>query len=158
VSLAWTVDARVSPLCHRLGEGVVRVRAIAGIGLAVALVSLTPRRRPRRPKGAGSAFHPDHAHDQQAKELAVSARPRRVDKGDRAQVTAVLTPCVTARRRRDSVPSWRAVFAEKPVDDKCTATAKSRVRRLTAFSAFSPQDLDSLSATSNTVRVNVRLG
>jgi hypothetical protein len=103
--------------------------------------------------------HPDHAHDEQAKELSVSARPRRVDRGERTLVTAVITPCVTATKG-DVVQFRRgaAVFVEREADAKCRARVKSRVTRLTAFSAFSPEDLDSLPATSNTVRVNVRPG
>jgi hypothetical protein len=121
------------------------------IGLAAVAVFLAP--------AEGAAAHPDHAHEEQAKDLSVSAKPRRVDRGERTQVRAVITPCVIATKgdviqfRRGS-----AVFAEKPADADCTARAKSRVTRLTAFSAVSPEDLDSLSDTSNVVRVNVRRG
>jgi hypothetical protein len=118
------------------------------LALAVSLLTVT-----------GVGAHPDHAHDEQAKELTLSAQPKRVDRGERTQVTAVITPCVTATKG-DVVQFQRgsALFVQKEADAKCTARVKSRVTRLTAFSAFSPEDLDSLSDTSNTVRVNVRPG
>jgi hypothetical protein len=124
------------------------MRFVIGAIVAAAMVSV--------PVPAGG-IHPDHAHQEQPKDLTLRAKPKQVDRGERVRLTSIISPCVTATA--DDVVQFRragGVFAEKASID--CRTVGVRVRRLAAFSAFSPEDLDSLSATSNTVRVSVRQG
>jgi hypothetical protein len=125
------------------------VRFVIGAIVAAAMVSV--------PVPAGG-IHPDHAHQEQPKDMTLRAKPKQVDRGERVRLTSIISPCVTATAA-DVVQFRRAggVFAEK-ASIECRAVVRVRVRRLSAFSAFSPEDLDSLSDTSNTVRISVRQG
>lgn len=123
-------------------------RLIGIVAVSVALFAA--------PAPAGG-LHPEGGHEEAPKDLTLNAKPRRVDRGDRTRLIAVLSPCEQATA--DDVVQFRragTVFGEKGASE-CRAVVKVRVRRVTAFSAYSPEDFDSLEATSNTVRVSVNL-
>lgn len=97
-----------------------------------------------------------YEHQVQAKELALKAKPRRVERGKRTRLTAIITPCVP-ETLGDMVEFRRGtkVLAEKALNDLCRAKKGVRVKKRTRFTAFSPADFDSLADASTKVTVKV---
>lgn len=92
-----------------------------------------------------------------AKTLGLTAKPRKVTAGERVRLTATITPCVE-ETRGDLVQFRRKgkVIGEKVTTDECVARRKVKVKRKTSFDAFSPQDSNSLQASSNKVRIRIK--
>ena len=90
------------------------------------------------------------------KDLALKAKPKRVEQGKRTRLIATITPC-NADTQGDLVQFRKGskVLAEKASDSSCMARKRVKVRRKTSFRAFSPEDDDSLAATSKKVTVKV---
>jgi hypothetical protein len=92
----------------------------------------------------------------QAKSLTLKAKPKRVERGKRTRLTAVVSPC--AGHEGDVVAFYRGAkkIATKASDGACVAKMKVKMRKTAKFRAVSPQqDPDHLAGTSNIVKVRV---
>jgi subtilisin family serine protease len=90
------------------------------------------------------------------KQVTLAARPRRVEKGDRVTLTAVVSPC--QGHEGDIVEFLRRSrkISEKATNGACVAKHRVKVNRTTKFQAISPQqDQDHTAGTSNQVKVRV---
>jgi hypothetical protein len=105
---------------------------------------------------AASSGDSSGASDLSAKNVSLTAHPRRVAKGKRTTLSARLSPC--PQSAGDVVDFFRAGvrIASLPSDGSCIATHRVRVRRSAWFSAESPADQDQLAGVSNNVRVRVK--
>jgi Divergent InlB B-repeat domain/Beta-propeller repeat len=91
------------------------------------------------------------------KSIALTARPKKVRKGKKTTLTAVVSPC--AGHEGDTVTFARGATAIGTVtsDSTCTAVVKAKVRRTSTFTAFAAmQDQDHGAATSTPVKVRVK--
>jgi hypothetical protein len=93
----------------------------------------------------------------QPKQVALRAKPKKVKKGGRARLTAVVSPCTGHQGHSIDLYRGSAKIATKASDGACTATFRVRMRKTARFTAISPQqDADHLAGTSNRVKVRVR--
>jgi hypothetical protein len=91
------------------------------------------------------------------KSVALSAKPKQVDEGERTRLRAVVSPC--AGHQGEVVELYRGAkrIATKATNADCVATKRVRLRRTATFLAVSPQqDDDHLAGSSNKVKVRVR--
>jgi List-Bact-rpt repeat protein len=90
------------------------------------------------------------------KSVTLSAKPKKVEKGERTRLTAVVSPC--AGHEGDLVEFYRGAgkIKTKPSNASCTAKVRVRMKKTARFQAVSPkQDDDHLAGTSNKVKVRV---
>jgi hypothetical protein len=90
------------------------------------------------------------------KSVTLSARPKKVERGERTRLKATVKPC--AGHEGDLIEFYRGAtkIATKPSDAACTARLKVRMKKTARFQAVSPQqDADHLAGTSNKVKVRV---
>jgi DNA-binding beta-propeller fold protein YncE len=91
------------------------------------------------------------------KQIALKAKPKKVEKGKRTRLTATVTPC--AGHEGDEVEFFRKskLIGEVATDAACNARLKVKVRRTSRYTAVSPRkDWDHLAATSAVVKVKAR--
>jgi hypothetical protein len=91
------------------------------------------------------------------KAVMLKATPKKVDRGERTRLRAVVEPC--AGHEGDVVEFFRKKkrIATKQSNAMCVAKLKVKVTRTTVFRAVSPQqDDDHLKGTSKKVKVRVR--
>lgn len=92
----------------------------------------------------------------QPKDVLLKAKPKRVEKGERTRLTAMVSPC--GGHEGDTVDLYRASkkIATKASNASCVAKFKVKMKKTAKFHAVSPQqDADHLEGESNTVRVKV---
>jgi hypothetical protein len=90
------------------------------------------------------------------KSVALRAKPKKVEQGRKAKLTAVVAPC--AGHEGDLVEFYRGSkkIASKASDGTCTAKLAVKMKKTAKFKAVSPQqDADHLAGTSNNVKVKV---
>ena len=90
------------------------------------------------------------------KAVALRAKPKRLERGERTRLRAQVTPC--QGHEGDVVQFFRRskLISAKVSNASCVATLRVKVRRTTRFQAVSPkQDDDHLAGTSQKVRVRV---
>src|SRR5918996_1320084 len=90
------------------------------------------------------------------KAVALRARPKRLERGERTRLRAVVTPC--QGHEGDVVQFFRRSkrIATKASNTSCVAKVRVKVTRTVRFQAVSPkQDDDHLAGTSRKVRVRV---
>jgi hypothetical protein len=93
----------------------------------------------------------------QPKQVALRAKPKKVEKGGRTRLTAVVSPCTGHQGHSIDLYRGSAKIATKASDGACTAIYRVRIRKAARFTAISPQqDADHLAGTSNSVKVRVR--
>jgi hypothetical protein len=90
------------------------------------------------------------------KEVALKARPRKLESGQRTKLTAVASPC--PEQAGDTVEFWRGdtKIGTKVTNASCTASKKVKVTKTSTFQAVAPvQDNDDLGGQSKKVKVRV---
>jgi hypothetical protein len=97
---------------------------------------------------------PPPSEQPQAKSLSLSAKPKKVQVGERTRLKVVISPC-TEKTRGDVVEFYRGnkKLASKVAEAACTATARVKIRKTARFRSVSPADANSLAATSNVIKV-----
>jgi hypothetical protein len=92
-----------------------------------------------------------------SKGLALTAQPKKVAKGKKTNLTALVTPCAGNEGAFVNLFRGSNQIASLPVGDACTAQMKVRMKKTATFQAESPaQDANHQSAKSNTVKVKVK--
>ncbi len=96
------------------------------------------------------------AYEWAPKQVALKARPKRVEEGKKTKLTATVMPC--AGQEGDIVQFLRGtkVVAEKATDEACTVSRRLKVKRTSRFRARSPADDAHPEVTSNKVKVRVK--
>ena len=92
-----------------------------------------------------------------AKNVSLTAKPKKVRKGKKVTLTAVVSPC--GGHEGDTVELLRkgTRIASTASSASCTAVFKVKMKKKATFQAVSPaQDVDHLAGTSNTVAVKVK--
>jgi hypothetical protein len=92
----------------------------------------------------------------QPKSVTLKAKPKKIERGGRTKLTAVVSPC--PGHEGGIVEFYRGSkrLAQKPSNAACMAVLRVRIWRTTTFKALSPQqDADHLAGVSNRVRVRV---
>jgi hypothetical protein len=90
------------------------------------------------------------------KQVALKAKPKKVEKGKKVKLTATVSPC--AGHERDQVELLRGSkkIATKTTNDACVARFRVKMRKKVRFQAVSPQqDDDHLEGRSKKVKVRV---
>jgi hypothetical protein len=90
------------------------------------------------------------------KQVALKAKPKKVEKGKKVKLTATVSPC--AGHERDQVELLRGSkkIAAKATNDACVARFKVKMKKTARFRAVSPQqDDDHLQGRSKKVKVRV---
>jgi hypothetical protein len=88
------------------------------------------------------------------KDVSLKAKPKTVEKGDKAKLTAKVSPC--GGHEGDLVEFYRGntLIGTKASSSSCVAKMKVKVRKTSKFQAVSPmQDTDHSAGTSNKVKV-----
>jgi Divergent InlB B-repeat domain len=91
------------------------------------------------------------------KTVTLKAKPKKVDRGERSRLRAVVSPC--AGHEGDVIQFLRKKkkVATKKSNGSCVAKVKVKVKRTSVYRAVSPQqDDDHLTGTSNKVKVRVQ--
>ena len=90
------------------------------------------------------------------KSVSLTARPKRVEAGERTRLTATVSPCQGHEGDLVQFSRRSKRIATKPSNAACVARLRVAVQRTTVFRAVSPQqDADHLAGTSKKVRVRV---
>lgn len=92
----------------------------------------------------------------QPKSVSLKAKPKKVEKGRKTKLTAVVSPC--GGHEGDLVEFYRGSkkIASKASDGTCVAKLAVKMKKPATFKAVSPQqDADHLAGTSNAVKVKV---
>lgn len=90
------------------------------------------------------------------KQVALKAKPKKVEKGDKVKLTATVSPC--PGHEGDLVDLFRGSkkIGTKATNSDCAATFKVKMKKTARFQAVSPkQDDDHLEGTSGKVKVRV---
>lgn len=91
------------------------------------------------------------------KSLTLTAKPKRVERGDRTRLKAMVSPC--EGHEGDIVQFFRGdkLIAQKTTNDDCVAVKTWRITQVTRFHAYSPQqDADHTDAFSAEVKVKLK--
>jgi hypothetical protein len=90
------------------------------------------------------------------KQVALKAKPKKVEKGKKVKLTATVSPC--AGHDGDHVELFRGSkkIAAKATNDACVARFKVKMKKTARFRAVSPQqDDDHLQGRSKKIKVRV---
>jgi hypothetical protein len=107
------------------------------------------------PIGSGPPPAPPPPSEQpQAKSASLSAKPKKVQAGERTRLKTLISPC-TEKTQGDVVEFYRGTkkIASKVADAACSATARVKIRKTARYRSVSPADANSLAATSQVVKV-----
>lgn len=92
-----------------------------------------------------------------AKNVSLAAKPKKVERGKKTKLTAVVSPC--AGREGNPVQFLRKqkLIAEQATDASCSAEVRVKVKRTSTYSAVAPQQgADDTTATSTPVKVKAK--
>jgi Calx-beta domain len=99
----------------------------------------------------------DDAAAAQPKNVSLKANKKRVPKGKKVKLTAVVSPCPGHQGHVINLMKGASQLQSKASDTACTAVFTVKMKRKTSFTAVSPQqDADHLAGTSNKVTVKIR--
>ncbi len=142
---AWSPDgSRIAFKSDRDGNDEVYVMNADGSGQ----VNLS--------NNAATDADPDWQPTRLPKAVALKAKPKKVEKGEKTRLTATVTPC--GGHEGDLVEFYRKqkLIATKASTADCVAKLKTKVKKTTKFHAISPeQDADHLAGESKIVKVKI---
>jgi hypothetical protein len=98
----------------------------------------------------------DAIRDDSPKSIFLRAKPRKVKKGKRTNLIALVGPCPESVGDMVSFFRKNKQIGVVPTDGGCTAKMRVKIRKTTKFFATVPTDQQRAGATSNTVKVKVK--